>query len=114
MLDLRETAKFEVAKFRSREDLAFRIRSRRNGLLGLWLAGRLGLGEKAAAAYAKRFASASVDHPGDEALVRQIIRLGVSAGVSLEERVVRAEMERLGAVAALEQGSGGPPAVKAA
>ncbi len=114
MLDLRETAKFEVAKFRSREDLAFRIRSRRNGLLGLWLAGRLGLGEKAAAAYAKRFASASVDHPGDEALVRQIIRLGVSAGVSLEEHAIRAEMERLGAVAALEQGSGGPSAVKAA
>lgn len=112
MLDLRETAKFEVAKFRSREDLAFRIRSRRNGLLGLWLAGRLGLGEKAAAAYAKRFASASVDHPGDEALVRQIIRLG--AGVSLDEHAIRAEMERLGAVAALEQGSGGPPAVKAA
>lgn len=114
MLDLRETAKFEEAKLRSREDQAFRVRSRRNGLLGLWLADRLGLGEKAAAACAKRIASASVDHPADEALARWIARLAASAGVSLDEHTIRAEIDRLGVVAALEQGPAALPAAKAA
>lgn len=114
MLDLNESAKFEIAKLRFGEEVAFRIRSRRNGLLGLWLARELGMPDEAAAAYARKFAALCVEHPSDAALARHITSIGARFGLLLDERAVRAEMERLTTIAALEHGTSGPPAAEAA
>ncbi len=61
--DKREEA-FE-RKFVVDEELQFKADARRNRLLGLWVAGRLGLSGDAATAYARHVVSADFEESGD-------------------------------------------------
>lgn len=104
MIELRKIAGFEIAKMASSQDIAFRIRSRRNRLLGLWAASHLGLGEGAADAYARELVAAGVHRSGDEHLVQRIHEDFAEHGVRLGVDAIRREMERLSGLAALEHG----------
>lgn len=60
------------AKFARDEELRFKATARRNRLLGLWAAEKLGLEGAEAEAYAKTVVSADFTEPGDEDVFRKV------------------------------------------
>jgi len=59
-------------KFAHDEDLRFKATVRRNKLVGLWAAEKLGLSGADAEAYAKEVIRADFEQPGDEDIVRKL------------------------------------------
>ncbi|HEY1798817.1 MAG TPA: DUF1476 domain-containing protein [Stellaceae bacterium] len=60
------------ARFKHDEDFRFKVTARRNRLLGLWAAERMGLSGAAAAAYAKTIVAAEFEHGGDSHVVDKV------------------------------------------
>ena len=87
------------AKFRLDQDTKFKITSRRNKLLGLWVAGELGITGPSADAYAREVVAADFDAPGDEDVIAKIVKDAAAKGVSLDPARVKKEIGRLEAVA---------------
>ena len=79
-------------KFERDQELAFKAKARRNKLLGLWAAERMGLAGAAAEAYARSIVEGDRRHHSDEDLVAQIVRDAGAKGVSLDPARVRAEL----------------------
>ena len=88
--DKREEA-FEK-KFALDEEQKFKAESRRNRLLGLWAAGKLGKSGDAATAYAKEVVAAEFEEAGDAAVVRKISSDLAVKGVTVTEADIRAKM----------------------
>ena len=91
--DKREEA-FEK-KFAIDEEQKFKAGARRNKLLGLWVADRLGITGDAAAAYAKEVIAAEFDGTGDNGVIRKVMGDFGSKGVTLDEVELRAKMTEL-------------------
>ena len=68
--DDRENA-FE-AKFAHDEETRFRILARRDKLIGLWAANKLGKDEAAAADYAKSVVLSDLEKPGDDDIIAKL------------------------------------------
>ncbi len=83
---------------------AFRIRDRRNVLVGLWAGERRGLTGKEADAYADAFRAFAVQEASDDALVAKIVDDFAAAGVRMSHATVRGELDRCAGVATLELG----------
>jgi len=100
MKSLDDRQKGFEAEFARGQELTFRITARRNRLLGLWAAERLGLpaGEPAEA-YAKTVVAADFQTPGDDDVVERVRRDLASKGVDVTEAEVRAELTRAAAQA---------------
>jgi hypothetical protein len=93
MSGLDDRRKGYEADFQHREELAFRIRARRNRLIGLWAANRLGVNRgPAAEAYARRIVAMDVDVPGDDGIVRKLSSDFAAKGVDTAEAEIRAEL----------------------
>lgn len=60
------------SKFAHDEELRFKAEARRNKLLGLWAAEKMGITGNAAEAYAKEVIKADFEEPGDEDVFRKI------------------------------------------
>lgn len=105
MLELQKVAGFEIAKLSWSQDVAFRIYSRRNKHLGLWVASHLGMDKIEAEAYAREIVAAGVQRGGNDAVVDRIRQDLAAHKVELDELAIRQEMERLLGVAALEHGA---------
>jgi hypothetical protein len=82
-------------RFKHEQDLQFKIIARRNKLLGLWAAEKLGLTGEAAGAYAKEVVLADFERPGDEDVLEKVLRDFEEKGVPLDAHKIRVEMERL-------------------
>ena len=80
-------------------ELEFKIVVRRNRLLGLWAAEKLGLAGDAAAAYAKEVVSADFEEPGDEDVIRKVMKDFSEKSVAIGEAEVRDQITRLHGVA---------------
>ena len=93
----RETA-FE-SKFALDEEMRFRATARRNKLLGLWAAEKLGKSGEAADAYAKTVVAADLEAAGDEDVFRKIRGDFDAAGVAQSDHQIRRTMDELMAVA---------------
>lgn len=91
--DKREEA-FE-AKFAHDEELRFKATARRNKLLGLWAAEKLGLAEDKAEEYAKEVVRADFEEPGDEDVYRKIEIDFRENGVDQSEHQIRRTMNEL-------------------
>ena len=98
MTTFEEREKGYEAKFRRDQEFQFKATARRNKLLGLWAADKLGLSGGDAESYAKEVVVADFEEPGDEDVVRKVAGDLESKGVDAGE--VRREMDRLMAVAA--------------
>lgn len=61
------------AKFAHDAELKFKIVARRNKLLGLWAAEKLGLAGRDAETYAKEVVIADFDRPGDEDVLEKVL-----------------------------------------
>jgi hypothetical protein len=90
--DNRESA-FEN-KFAHDEELLFKIIARRNKLLGLWAAEKMGLTAEEADAYAKSVVQADFEEAGDEDVVRKLIGDLTSAGVETDDAMIRQALDQ--------------------
>ena len=82
-------------KFRHDQELTFKINNRRNKLLGLWAAGKLGISGEAADAYAKDVVASDFEKAGDEDVVEKVSRDFKGKGVAVSDEQIRDEMKRL-------------------
>ena len=82
-------------KFALDEEQKFKAEARRNRLLGLWAAAKLGLSGDAATAYAKEIVAAEFGEGGDADVVRKLIADFGAKGVAVTEAQIHAEMTEL-------------------
>jgi hypothetical protein len=91
-------------KFALDEEQKFKAEARRNKLLGLWAAEKLGKTGDEAAAYAKEVVSADFEEAGDADVLRKVVKDLEGKGVS--EADVRKKMDELVAVAVAQVKAG--------
>ena len=89
----RETA-FE-SKFALDEEMRFRATARRNKLLGLWAAEKLGKTGDAADAYAKEVVASDFEEVGDDDVFRKVRQDFDAAGVAQSDHQIRRTMDEL-------------------
>ena len=80
-------------------DLKFKAEARRNKLLGLWVAEKLGLRGSDADAYAREVVTAEIDGAGDASVVSKVLRDLAAKNVALDEQDLLAKMTELTAAA---------------
>ncbi|MBA4783952.1 MAG: DUF1476 domain-containing protein [Rhizobiales bacterium] len=83
------------SKFAHDEQLQFKAMARRNKLLGLWAAEKMGIEGDEAAEYAKSVVRADFDEPGDEDVFRKIKADMETAKASVTEADIRRVMHDL-------------------
>ena len=86
-------------KYALDEEQKFRAEARRNKLLGLWVAEKLGKSGEAAAAYAKEVIAAEFEEAGDADVVRKVTGDLSAKGITVSEQEIRRKMDELTAVA---------------
>jgi hypothetical protein len=89
--DNRENA-FEN-KFAHDQEMQFKVTARRNKLVGLWAAEKMGLTEEEANAYAVSVVQADFEEAGDEDVVRKLLGDLITAGVDADDAAVRAALD---------------------
>lgn len=90
------------AKFRRDKEREFKVTARRNKLLGLWAAEKMGLEEDDAEAYAKEVVIADFTEPGDDDVVERVLTDMHARGVDVSEHMLRLELARLHEIASEE------------
>ncbi|MEO1141451.1 MAG: DUF1476 domain-containing protein [Pseudomonadota bacterium] len=83
-------------------EMQFKAEARRNKLLGLWAAEKLGKSGDNADEYAKEVVRSDFDEPGDEDVFRKIRQDFDNAGVDQSDHQIRRTMEEL-LVTAMDQ-----------
>jgi hypothetical protein len=83
------------ARFKHDQELQFKVKARRNRMLGLWAAERMGLAGDAADAYAKEVIDAEF-HGGDRHIVHKVVADLVAKGQEATAAQVQFELDHLG------------------
>jgi len=81
------------SKFAHDEEMKFRMIARRNRLLGEWAARKMGLSEEETVTYAKDVIRADFEEAGDEDVIRKLLGDLTSAGVEIDEALIRQTLE---------------------
>ena len=82
------------ARYKHDQELQFKVKARRNRLLGLWAAERMGLSGDAANAYAREVVDAEF-HGGDRHVVDKLVADLAAKGQSATAAQVQFELEHL-------------------
>lgn len=82
-------------KFAHDEELRFKTQARRDKMLGLWAAGKLGKSGPEAEAYAESVVVADLTEPGEEEVFHKIRTDFDAAGVVQSDHQIRRTMEEL-------------------
>jgi len=98
----KEREKGEEFRYEIEQEIQFKAESRRNRMLGEWLAHKFGLTSDEIETYVKEVVAADLDEPGVDDVVGKVMKDIEERGADIPEDEVRAEMERLFPVA-LEQ-----------
>jgi hypothetical protein len=93
-------------KFAHDEELKFKAEARRNRLLGLWAAEKLGISGDAATAYAKEVVAADFEEAGDADVVRKIRTDFDAKKVDLTDNEIRQKMDEFFAQAVIQLKAG--------
>ena len=93
-------------KFALDEEQKFKAEARRNKLLGLWAAEKLGLTGDAATAYSKEVVAADFEEAGDDDVQNKVVKDFAAKGVAIAAPEVRAKMSELMAQAAAQVKAG--------
>ena len=80
-------------KFAHDADLLFKITARRNRLVGQWAAEKMGLTPEETTAYATSVVQADFEEAGDEDVIRKLLGDLTSAGVDVDDAMIRAALE---------------------
>jgi len=99
MSGLDEREKDFERKFEHEQELAFKVKARRNHLLGSWAAEKLGLKGETAQRYAATIADPAQHLHGDAEIVKKIAADFKSKGVALDAARIRLELEAFAAAA---------------
>ena len=86
-------------KFKHDQELRFKANARRNKLLGLWAADRMGLAGSAAEAYARTVVEADLGRGGGAGAREKVLKDMGEKGLAISEAEVQREQERLLVVA---------------
>lgn len=89
-------------KFAHDEELLFKANARRNKLLGLWAAEKLGITGDAALAYAKEVVMADFEEAGDQDVFKKVRKDLDAKGVTQSDADIRRAMDELLAKAVAE------------
>jgi hypothetical protein len=95
MSDMKDREKGFERKFAFDEELRFKATVRRNKLLGLWAAEKLGKAGADAETYAKDVVAADFEEVGDDDVVRKIKADFDAASVEQSEHQIRRTMDEL-------------------
>ena len=95
MTSLKDREEGFERKFVMDEEQRFRATVRRNKLLGLWAAAKLGKGGDEAEAYAKEVVVADIEEAGDHDVFRKIRGDFDAAGISISDHQIRRTMDEL-------------------
>ena len=87
--NLRDRDKGEEARYKLSEEQQFKIRARRNKLLGLWAAEKLGLSPDARELYAKDLVVTAMVAAGDDVVVAKILNDLSAVGRDVAEETIR-------------------------
>ena len=82
-------------KFAHDEELRFKATARRNKLLGLWAAAKMGLSDAEAADYAASVVKADFEEAGDDDVFRKVKADLDAKGAGLSDHQIRREMDDL-------------------
>lgn len=85
--------KAQEGKFVHDQDMAFRAAARRNKLLGLWAAEKMGLTGEAASAYAGEVVKSDFAEAGDHDVLRKVKGDLDAKSAGLSEHQIRREMD---------------------
>src|SRR5258708_33228168 len=91
-------------KYALDEEHKFKAEARRNKLLGLWVADKLGMSGDEANAYAKEVVAADFDEAGG--VVRKVMGDLKAKGIAISEPELRARMDELMTLAIMQVKSG--------
>ena len=93
-------------KFALDSEQKFKAEARRNKLLGLWAAEKLGITGDAAAAYAKEVVAADFEEAGDQDVQNKVVKDFGAKGVAITAAEVRVKMDELMGLAAAQVKAG--------
>jgi hypothetical protein len=93
-------------KFALDEEQKFKALARRNRLLGMWAAEKLGVTGDAAIAYAKEVVASDFEEAGDADVVRKVLGDLTAKGIAITEPELRVKMDELMATAAIQVKAG--------
>jgi hypothetical protein len=93
-------------KFALDAEQKFKAEARRNKLLGLWAAEKLGMTDEAANDYARTVVAADFEEAGDADVVRKVIGDFTAKGIAITEAELRVKMDELMAKAAIQVKAG--------
>lgn len=93
-------------KFALDEEQRFKAEARRNKLLGLWAAEKLGHAGDAAAAYAREVVASDFEEAGDGDVLRKVAGDLLAKGVAITDADVRRKMDELMATAVMQVKAG--------
>jgi hypothetical protein len=82
-------------KFAHDEELRFKANARRNKMLGLWAAEKLGLAGDAANTYAKEVVMSDFEESGDNDVLKKVQKDLEAKGVASSEQDIRHAMNEL-------------------
>lgn len=82
-------------KFAHDQEMQFKAEARRNKLLGLWAAARMGLSGADADAYAKEVIISDFEEAGSEDVYRKVMSDLEERGASVPEKELRTKMAEL-------------------
>src|ERR671910_2785513 len=99
MSSMRDRQQGSEKKFALDEESRFKAMARRNKLLGLWAAEKLGKTGAEADAYAKAVVSADFEEAGDDDVLRKVRADFEAAGIDQSDHQIRAMMDELLATA---------------
>ena len=83
------------SKYVHDQEITFKATARRNKLLGLWAAEKLGLAGDAAQSYAHEVIKADLERPGDEEVVGKLRRDFDAKGVDQSDHQTRRRLTEL-------------------
>lgn len=95
MSDFSDREKGFERKFALDEELRFKATARRNKLLGLWAAEKLGKSGADAESYAKEVVASDFAEVGDDDVLRKVKADFDTAGIAQSEHQIRRTMEEL-------------------
>ena len=94
MRNFQDREKGFEAEFKRNEELAFRVTARRNKLLGLWVAEKLGMPADQAETYARTVVEADFERPGDGDVIEKVQKDLAAKGITMTEPQLRTELDR--------------------
>ena len=82
-------------KYALDEEQKFKAEARRNKLLGLWVAEKLGISGDAANTYAKEVVAADFEEAGDKDVLHKVLKDLTAKEGAITEATIRAKMDEL-------------------